>query len=468
VTAFESNGTAPTVEAPGEPSVVSLRAAAKVWAMIGLLSFGGPAGQIALMHKELVEKRRWIDEARFLHALNYCMLLPGPEAQQLAVYIGWLMHRTVGGLIAGILFIVPGAIAIFALSILYIKLHHLPTVESLFFGLRAAVLALVISAMVKISKRSLKSPLHYAVAIAALVALLLFAVPFPLIIVCAGFIGWLTANTKLAVVTAGHESSTNTTPAQSPSIVDQMAAQGLLQHTEPSLSRALRTLLLCLALWALPIVLISAYFGTQDVLFHQAVFFSETAVVTFGGAYAVLSYISQRAVSFGWLLPSEMMTGLGLAETTPGPLILVLQFVAFLGGYRHPGALDPMLAGVLASCVTLWVTFVPCFLWIFVGAPYIEKLRTHRSLNAAMQCTSAAVVGVIANLTVVFALTSLFGVVNAHHLGPLSIPVPDLNSLHWIAVALAVLGLVALIRFRIHVIWVLATSAVASVILREF
>jgi chromate transporter len=441
---------------------VRLRDAIRVWAVIGLISFGGPAGQIAMMHKELVAKRRWIDEARFLHALNYCMLLPGPEAQQLAIYIGWLMHRTVGGVIAGVLFIAPGAIAMLGLSIMYVTLHQVPMVAAVFFGLRAAVLALVVSAVVRIARRSLKSRLHQCVAFIAFASLFLFALPFPIIVIAAGVTGWIASRWKSVSMPLHQAASTDINTA-APTIVERMAQHGMLDHCTPSLPTMLRTSLLCLLLWAVPVALIAALFGQGSIFFQQATFFSKTAVVTFGGAYAVLSYVGQRAVGFGWLLPQEMMTGLGLAESTPGPLILVLQFVGFVGGYHHPHGMSPLLAGALCSVITLWVTFVPCFLWILVGAPYVERIRKHRGLQAAMACTSAAVVGVVANLAIMFALTSLFATVTTVRMGPLILHVPAISSIDFHALALAAAASVAMVRFKVHVIWTLLASIAVSV-----
>jgi chromate transporter len=441
-----------------------LRAAIRVWAVIGLVSFGGPAGQIAMMHKELVDKRRWIDEARFLHALNYCMLLPGPEAQQLAIYIGWLMHRTIGGVIAGVLFIAPGAIAMLGLSIMYVTLHDVPMVAAVFWGLRAAVLALVVSAVVRIAGRSLKSRLHQCVAFIAFTSLFVFALPFPIIVIAAGVTGWIASRWK-SVSMPIHQVASSDIHIATPTIVERMTQDGMLAHCTPSLPTMLRTLLVCLLLWSVPVALIAALFGQNSIFFQQATFFSKTAVITFGGAYAVLSYVGQRAVGLGWLLPQEMVTGLGLAESTPGPLILVLQFVGFVGGYHHPGELSPLLAGTLSSVITLWVTFVPCFLWILIGAPYIERIRQHGGLQAAMACTSAAVVGVVANLAIIFALTSLFTTVSTVSWGPVMLQVPAIISIDLRALAIAAATLIAMVRYRVHVMWTLFASIVISVIL---
>jgi chromate transporter len=436
---------------------VPFREALRVWAKIGLLSFGGPAGQVALMHKELVERHKWIDEARFLHALNYCMLLPGPEAQQLATYIGWLLHRTRGGLAAGLLFVLPGFVAILLLSMLYAGLRELPAVDALFFGLKAAVLAVVVEAVLRIGKRALKSRLMVGVAALAFVAIFLFDVPFPLVVLAAAVFGLL-----------GHrlwpEAFAGAKPVESVgehrTVVDRMAADGELEHTKPSRARALRILAVCLLLWAAPVLALALALGVESVFVTEGVFFSKAAVVTFGGAYAVLAYIAQRAVeTYAWLQPGEMLDGLGLAETTPGPLIMVVQFVGFMGAFRHPGALPPMLAGVLGSLVTVWVTFVPCFLWIFLGAPYIESLRSNRSLHAALSTITAAVVGVVLNLSVWFAVHVMFASVDERRFGPLHLLVPDVSSVDVAAVVLASAAMIAMLRFHLSLPKTLAAAA---------
>jgi chromate transporter len=436
---------------------VSFREAASVWARIGLLSFGGPAGQVALMHKELVERRRWIDEERFLHALNYCMLLPGPEAQQLAIYIGWLMHKTPGGLVAGVLFVLPGALAILVLSVLYAELRVLPAVAALFFGLKAAVVAVVVEAVLRIGKRALKSRLMLAVAVSAFVALFLLHVPFPLIVLGAGLFGFLGSRLAPAAFPAPKPVAAS---GEHATVMDRLAAAGALEHTRPNRARALRVLGVWGLLWGLPLLGLGLAFGRESVFVKEGLFFSQAAVVTFGGAYAVLAYIAQRAVSdYGWLRPGEMLDGLGLAETTPGPLILVLQFVGFLGAYRNPGALSPLAAGALGALVTLWVTFVPCFLWILLGAPYIEALRGRRSIHAALSAITAAVVGVILNLSLWFGLHVLFRRVSERQWGPLHLLVPDLSSVDLAATALTALAMLAMFRFKLGLPKTLAASA---------
>lgn len=440
---------------------VSFREAVRVWARIGLLSFGGPAGQVALMHKELVERHKWIDESRFLHALNYCMLLPGPEAQQLATYIGWLMHRTKGGLAAGLLFVLPGFVAILALSLLYAGFRELPAIDALFFGLKAAVLAVVVEAVLRIGKRALKSRLMVGVAALAFVAIFLFDVPFPMVVLAAGLFGLLGRRVWPAAFAAPNPIAVE---GEHATVIDRMAAAGELEHTKPSPGRALRILATGLLLWAAPLVGLALALGVDSVFVTEGVFFSKAAVVTFGGAYAVLAYIAQRAVeTYGWLQPGEMLDGLGLAETTPGPLIMVVQFVGFMGAYRHPGSLPPMLAGVLGSLVTVWVTFVPCFLWIFLGAPYIEALRSNRSLHAALSTITAAVVGVVLNLSVWFALHVVFGRVDERQVGPLHLLVPDVSTLDIMAALLASAAMIAMLRFHLSVPKTLAAAAVLGV-----
>jgi len=455
-----TNETTPAPDAAA-PDRVSFAEALPVWARIGLLSFGGPAGQIAMMHRELVERRRWIDEARFLHALNYCTLLPGPEAQQLATYIGWLMHGTRGGLAAGLLFVLPGFVAILALSILYATLGDLTFVVGLFFGLKAAVLAIVVEALLRIGKRALKTRAHHVIAWLAFVAIFFFDVPFPAIVLGAGLVGLV--GSRLAPRAFPPPTRADEKPSER-SVVDAMAARGELAHTVPSAWRALRIAAVCLFLWALPFVPLGLAFGWRSVFVDEGVFFGETAMVTFGGAYAVLAYVAQRAVDdFGWLRPGEMLDGLGLAETTPGPLVMVLQFVAFMGAYRDPSGLSPIAAGVLGSLVTVWVTFVPCFAWIFVGAPFIESLRGNASLHAALSAITASVVGVIGNLSIWLALHVVFRVVDERRAGPLRLVVPDPSSIDLAALALIALALVMTFRFALGVPRTLGVCALAGI-----
>jgi chromate transporter len=435
----------------------------RVWARIGLLSFGGPAGQIALMHRELVERRRWVGEERFLHALNYCMLLPGPEAQQLAVYIGWLMHRTAGGVVAGLLFVLPGAVVMLALSLLYALYRDAPLVEAVFFGVKAAVLAVVVEAVLRIGRRALRNRAMMAIAAASFIGIFLLKIPFPIIILLAGIVGWFGARRRpdLFAGGGGHSASTG---AQATGIVDEMFARGELAHAEPSASRAMKVLAVWLPIWLGPVAALLVLTGPDSVWTHVGAFFSSMAVVTFGGAYAVLAYVAQAAVeTFGWLQPGEMVDGLGLAETTPGPLIMVTQFVGFLAAYRDPGALDQVVAGALGALLTTWVTFAPCFLWIFLGAPYVEALRSNRRLSAALSAVTAAVVGVILNLAVWFALHVVFREVRPVGFGP---DLPVLASVDWSAALLAAAAMIAMLRFKVGMTATLAGCAVAGVALR--
>lgn len=439
---------------------VSLRQAARVWAKVGLMSFGGPAGQIAVMHRELVETRRWISDARFLHALNYCMLLPGPEATQLAIYIGWMLNRTAGGLIAGILFVLPGFVTILALSIVYVLYGQVPWIVAVFFGLKAAVLAVVIEAVLRIGRKAIRNRMMLAIAVLAFVAIFFFRVPFPFIVLGAGLIGllgrWWTPHSFPAPSSAAADASSDY-------MIDRLLGRGQLRHTRPSTARALRVLVGWLAIWWLPVLAIIGIFGAQSVLAREGIFFSQAAMVTFGGAYAVLAYIAQRAVGvFHWISAGQMLDGLALAETTPGPLIMVVQFVAFLGAYFHQTGSSPMTAGVIGSILTTWVTFAPCFLWIFLGAPYIEALRSNRALHAALSGVTAAVVGVVLNLSVWFALHTLFGNTQPMRYGWVAFDWPQWQTIHLAAAVLVVAALLAMLRFRIGMGWTLLGSAVAG------
>lgn len=431
----------------------SFAEATRVFARIGLLSFGGPAGQIALMHRILVDEERWLDEARFLHALNYCMLLPGPEAMQLATYAGWLLHGVRGGLVAGLLFVLPGAVVLTTLSALYLLVGDVPLVEGLLFGLKAAVLAVVLEALVKVSRRALKSSAMVGLAIVAFVAIAFLHIPFPLIILGAALCGIL-----MPVPQSGQGGSGNA----------QALITDMPDWARPSVGRFASTLAIWLALWFGPLILLYASLGSSHVFAAEASFFSKMAAVTFGGAYAVLAYVAQQAVEvYGWLKPDEMLTGLGLAETTPGPLILVLVFVGFLGGARLSG-FDPLTGGLVGALVTLWFTFVPCFLWIFVGAPYVETVRNVRWLSRALSAVTAAVVGIIANLAVWFALHVLFGSVGEISVGPLSLPVPDLASFDAAAAVIAVASAFALLRLHANMLVVLGAAAAAGMLLLIF
>jgi chromate transporter len=443
--------------------IPTIREALAVWLRIGLLSFGGPAGQIALMHRILVEERRWIGESRFLHALNYCMLLPGPEAQQLATYCGWLLHRTLGGLAAGILFVLPGALVMLVLSVLYASFREVSVVQAIFFGVKAAVLAVVIQAVLRIGARALRNGALIAIAAAAFVAIHFLAVPFPLIVVAAAAIGFAGGLVSPASFAGGGHGGKEAADAGLYA-VDRMMAAGMISHTRPSVGRAVMVVAVCAVLWFGPLAWLFAVLGPAHVFTQEALFFSKMAVVTFGGAYAVLAYVAQQAVEiYGWLAPGEMLDGLGLAETTPGPLIMVVQHVGFLGAYRNPGSLDPMVAGVLGAALTTWVTFVPCFLWIFLGAPWIEALRGNRHLNAALGAITAAVVGVILNLAVWFALHVLFAEVAERKFAGLRVFVPDAATLDPAMLVLAAGALVATLRFRVGMIPTLAVCSALGV-----
>ncbi len=442
----------------GEPARPSLAKATAVWARIGLLSFGGPAGQIALMHRMLVEERRWIAEPRFLHALNFCMLLPGPEAQQLATYVGWLLHGVRGGLIAGVLFVLPGAVAMLALSIAYALYGETPLVAGLFFGLKAAVLAIVVQAVVRIAGRALKTGPAKLLAAVAFIAIFALHVPFPVIVLAAGVIGYLATRAGSHAFRAGAAHGGAAAAADDTLASDPPA---------PGWRRSLVTAVVWLVLWLAPTALLLALAGPDDVFARIGAFFSVMAVVTFGGAYAVLAYVAQAAVAtYGWLAPGEMLDGLGLAETTPGPLILVLQFVGFLAAFREPGAFAPLVAGVAGAGLTLWVTFVPSFLWIFVGAPYVERVRNNAALSGALSAVTAAVVGVILNLAVWFGLHVVFRTVERVAVGPLTLDLPVLASLDPAALVLSLAAAVAIFRFRLGLVPVLGGCALAGLALQ--
>lgn len=441
---------------------ISFGEAFRVWLRVACLSFGGPAGQIAVMHRILVEEKNWISEGRFLHALNYCMLLPGPEAQQLATYVGWLMHRTAGGLMAGGLFILPGIIAIMGLSYIYAAFGNVSFVEALFFGLKAAVLAVVVEAVVRVGKRALKNRIMIALAAAAFVAIFFFAVPFPIIIIAAGAIGYVGAKAgRSEFAPAAHGNG------GSGAAIDSMLGEAVPEHVRPNTARAIRVGAMWLALWLVPVIALLAAFGQANVFSQIALFFSKMALVTFGGAYAVLAYVAQQAVEhYHWLKPHEMLDGLGMAETTPGPLIMVLQFVGFMAAYRDASGLSPMVAATLGGLLATWVTFTPCFLWIFVGAPYIERLRGNTGLAGALGAITAAVVGVILNLSIWFALHTLFRETVPVHTFPLDFDRPVLASIDIPALLLSIAAATAIFRFKLGMLTVLAGSCVAGVVLR--
>lgn len=436
-----------------------------VWLKIGLMSFGGPAGQIALMHRMLVEERRWIGEARFLHALNYCMLLPGPEAMQLATYIGWLLHRLKGGLVAGLLFVLPGFCVILGLSALYAGFREIPAVAAAFYGIKAAVLAVVIEALIRIGRRALTHRLAVVLAGGAFIAIFFLEIPFPVIILGAAVIGPILA--RLVPGAFAERKRASTAEDGPPAVVDAMIEGGLAPHIRPDTQRLFATIVGFGVLWLGPVLALRAALGREHIYTQIGVFFSKMAVVTFGGAYAVLSYVAQQAVEvYAWLRPGEMLDGLGLAETTPGPLILVLEFVGFLAAFRDPATLPPMMAGVIGAVLTVWVTFVPCFLWIFAGAPYVEAIRGRAGLSAALAAITAAVVGVVLNLAVWFALHVFFAKIAEIHQWGLRLLVPDLASLDPLSLILSAAALVALLRFKLGMLPVLAGAAACGLVLR--
>jgi chromate transporter len=418
--------------------------ATRTWARVAAQSFGGPAGQIAVLHRVVVDEKGWLDEEQFLHALGYCMLLPGPEAQQMATYIGWLLHGTRGGLVAGGLFVLPGFLAILGLSIAYATLGHIGVVAAIFFGLKPAVLAIVLEAVVRLRRRAIKGSIGIWFAAIAFIGLFFFGVPFPLLIAAAAIAGWF--------------------------LVPASATNGAMGRREigatPSLRRLASTTSIWLAVWIIPVVIVAAVYGRETVLVTEATFFSKVAVVTFGGAYSVLAYVGQQAVEVhGWLTAGEMLDGLGLAETTPGPLIMVVQFVGFLGAYRDPGMHHPIVAGTLASIVTTWVTFVPCFLFIFAGAPYVEWVRGRPRLQAALNGIMAAVIGVVLNLAVWFALHVLFGDVRRADVGVLRLWVPRPASLDPAAAAIAAAAIIAVFRLRLGMFYVLGGGAALGLLI---
>ncbi|MFV3131349.1 chromate efflux transporter [Niveispirillum sp. KHB5.9] len=453
-------GDTPVPERPAYPTFVE---ATWAWVRVAALSFGGPAGQIAVMHRILVEEKRWIGEKRFLHALNYCMLLPGPEAQQLAVYIGWLLHRTAGGLMAGSLFVLPGFLSILALSLFYAAYGQVGWVSALFFGLKAAVLAIVLQAVVRVGRRALRGNAMMAIAAAAFVAIFALGVPFPVIILSAAIIGWVAGQYGLAGFQGGGHGG-----GHGPAVADKDTVLGedIPDHARPSASWSLRMAGLFLALWLIPVVALLLVLGPDNTFSRIATFFSQMAVVTFGGAYAVLAYVAQQAVeTFGWLRPGEMLDGLGMAETTPGPLIMVVEFVGFMGAFRDPGSLNPFVAGTLAAILTTWVTFMPCFLWIFLGAPWIEVLRGNRAVTSALAAVTAAVVGVILNLAIWFALHTVFRDLRPLALGPAQLVWPLWESLNVAALVLSAGAIVAVFQFKAGMTKLLATCALIGVAL---
>jgi len=430
-----------------------------VWAYVGLNSFGGPAGQISVMHREFVEQRGWISEHRFLNALNYCMILPGPEAQQLATYIGWLMYGTRGGVIAGSLFIIPGFIAMLFLAAAYALFGDVTWVEGLLFGIQAAVVAIVIEAVIRIGKRTLRSRALQVTAAVSFIAIAFGRVPFPYIVVAAALAGWLIGRQKPTWVPLGGHGGGGSIDGRPALLSDDEAI------TPGATRSAMRAALVCAIIWLLPVAAIVIVLGTENVFAQEAILFSKSALVTFGGAYAVLGYITQEAVNrYGWITPADMITGLGLAETTPGPLIMVVQFVGFLAAYNSPGDLSPLVAGFLGAILTVWVTFVPCFMFIFLGAPYVERLRHNTAISHALTAVGAAVAGVVLSLALWFALHTAFDSVNDTALGPLTIPIPTLSSVNLASVAISAFAAILVFRFRIGTVKVIATCAGLGVV----
>ncbi|MBV8967521.1 MAG: chromate efflux transporter [Verrucomicrobia bacterium] len=411
---------------------------------LGFISFGGPTGQIAIMHAELVEKKKWISEARFLHALNYCMLLPGPEAQQLATYVGWLLHKTWGGIVAGAFFIIPSIFILWALSYVYVAFGTIPWIAAIFYGLKPAVLAIVAAAVIRIGSRALKNEVMWTLSAAAFLSIFFLHVPFPLIISSAAAIGYLGGKWKRDkfLVIRGH-GKTN-----SESVLDDTSA--VPDHAKPAWARAVRVALVWMILWLAPVILLTCWLGSNHTVVQEGIFFSKAALVTFGGAYAVLPYVAQQAVqTHRWLSAGQMLDGLGLAETTPGPLIMVTQFVGFLAGWNHPGLLPPIAAGTLGALVTTWTTFTPCFLWIFLGGPYIEKLRGNEALATALSAVTAAVVGVVLNLAVWFALHVIF---------------PGNGIIDWFAILVSTVTFFGMVRWKWDIVPVVLGAGFAGLI----
>lgn len=413
----------------------------RFWLKLGFISFGGPTGQIAIMHTELVEKKKWIGEQRFLHALNYCMLLPGPEATQLATYCGWLLHRTWGGIVAGVLFVLPAVFLLWGLSYVYAAYGAVPWIAAIFYGLKPAVTAIVAAAVIRIGRRALKNAVMWTIAALAFLLIFFAGVPFPAIVAGAALIGWAGGRfaPTLFPAAAGHAATSSGT------VIDDTAESPL--HTRPSLGRAVKVLVVSLFLWWTPVLIAALCQGREGTLAQEGVFFSKAAMVTFGGAYAVLPYVGQQAVDhFHWITASQMLDGLGLAETTPGPLIMVVQFVGFLGGWQHPGTMSPLLAATLGALITTWTTFVPCFLWIFLGAPHIEQMRGNAALATTLTAVTAAVVGVVLNLAVWFGLHVFFP--RGLHGG----------AVDWFAIVVCAAAFAAMQRWKIGIIPIVIAS----------
>jgi chromate transporter len=436
---------------------VPLGEATRAWFAISLQTFGGPAGQIAVMQHALVDEKRWIGQKRFLHALSFCTLLPGPEAQQLAIYIGWLLNGVPGGLIAGILFVLPGVLALLGLSALYVSAGDTTVVTAVLAAIAPAVLVIVAQAVLRVGGRALGHPALVALAMAAFVSLSVFKTPFPLVIAAAAAVGWALGRW------APHTISTPRPRTDAPDGPTPLISDDQLHSERPDRAHALKVIGVGAVAWAIPVGAVVALAGRDSIFADMALFFTGAALVTFGGAYAVLAYVAQKAVQYyGWLAPSEMITGLALAETTPGPLIMVVQFVAFVGAYHNPGSLNPWVAAVIASLLTTWVTFVPCFVFVFVGAPYVEQLRGNDVLSSALTGIMAAVVGVIANLAIYFAIHTLFGHVRSLTWGAVRLQLPDLGTLKPLSLAVAVLAATLIFGLRWSVLRTLGACAVVG------
>lgn len=436
---------------------ITFSEALKVWIKIAINSFGGPAGQIAVMHKILVEEKKWIDEHRFLHALNYCMLLPGPEAQQLVIYIGWLLHRIPGGIAAGVIFVLPGFISILVLSIVYTLYNNTGLIQGIFYGIKAAIIAIVIEAVIRIGKRSLKNNIMVLIALLAFTAIFFFSIPFPFIIITAGLIGFTGGKIFPDKFIILH----NKPDVKNDDITDLLIFDSPL----PTFFRSANVFLIGILLWFAPLLIIGLTSGAGTEFYTIGLFFSKAAVITFGGAYSVLVFIAQEAVNtYHWLNINQMMDGLGMAETTPGPLIQVVQFVGFLGAYNNPGTLNPLTAGILASLLTTWVTFVPSFLWIFLGAPYIEKLRGNKILSSSLSGITAAVVGVMLNLSLWFSIQTLFKKVDVKDFAGMKLLVPDPGSIDPVIAFITILSFVVLFKFKLGILKLIWISASAGLI----
>lgn len=434
----------------------SFREAFRYWIYLGFINFGGPAGQIGIMHKDLVERKKWISEVKFMHALNYCMLLPGPEAQQLAIYIGWLLHKVPGGIAAGVFFIVPGFLTILLLSILYVTYGDVAWVTGMFDGLRPAVTAIIASALIGIAGKALRNKAYIFIALAAFLGIFVFNIPFPIIIFSAAFAGYLGSRYAPDIFTStSHHNTDQAGTKELPK--DNTTYRGMFRSS-------IKTVATWGILWLLPLVILFIILGWENVFTRLAAFFSLTAVVTFGGAYAVLAFMAQAAVEwYGWMQPGQMLDGLAMAESTPGPLIQVTQFVGFLAAFNVADGLNPVLAGIIGSVLVVWVVFMPSFLWIFTGAPYIEKLRGNKNLNAAMSAITAAVVGVILNLALWFGLNTLFAEIRELdlHITDISVPVHDTVQLFPLAVA--VVSFILIQFFRWKVIYIILLSVLVGI-----